>query len=250
VKEIRDKVDREALELTDLLFAEHRVAIKSLPDIRQQEYEEIRAMATEPQKGALRPPRTRVEGFSAIDESGTIVPVELATHHLMSDSDGQFPLSSLNTWEREVVRVELTRPNLRGWYRNPSRAAVDSLGIAYRDDDSGNWRSMHPDFIFFHEVGGKIVASILDPHGHHLEDAPMKLKALAKFAGQFGEAFHRIEALAEVDGRMRVLDLKTDSVREAVQVSKQHAAEMYRSNIAVDYNPNGGTTLWAFTVRC
>jgi hypothetical protein len=27
-----------------------------------------------------------------------------------------------------------------------------------------------PDFVFFHEVGGKIVASILDPDGHHLDD--------------------------------------------------------------------------------
>ena len=53
--------------------------------------------------------------------------------------------------------AELARPNVRGWYRNPPRAAVDSLGIAYRDDD-GNWRSMHPDFVFFNEVGGKIVA--------------------------------------------------------------------------------------------
>ena len=49
VKEVRDKVDVEALELTKRLFAEHRVAIKGLPDVRQQEYEDIRAMATEPQ---------------------------------------------------------------------------------------------------------------------------------------------------------------------------------------------------------
>lgn len=52
VKELRDKVDVEALELTERLFAQHRVSIRSLPDIRQQEYENIRAMATEPQKGA------------------------------------------------------------------------------------------------------------------------------------------------------------------------------------------------------
>ena len=62
----------------------------------------------------------------------------------MSDEGGQFPLTSFNKWEREIVLAELARPNVRGWYRNPSRAAVDSLGIAYRDDDTGNWRSMHP----------------------------------------------------------------------------------------------------------
>ena len=157
VKEVRDKVDLEALELTDRLFAEHRVAIKELPDVRQQEYEDIRAMTTDPQRGVLRPPRTRIEGFSVVEEDGQIAAAPLAPLHLMSDEDGQFPLTSLNKWEREVVLAELARPNVRGWYRNPSRAAVDSLGIAYRDDDTGNWRSMHPDFVFFHEVGGKIV---------------------------------------------------------------------------------------------
>jgi hypothetical protein len=237
IKELRDKVDFEALELTNRLFAQHRGAIKQLPDVRQQEYEGIRAMATDPQKGVLRPPRTRIEGFSLVKEDGQIAAALLVPLHLMSDEAGQFPLTSLNTWELEVVLAELARPNVRGWYRNPSRAAVDSLGIAYRDDDTGNWRSMHPDFVFFHEVGGKIVASIVDPHGHHLDDAPMKLKALAKFAGTYGEAFHRIEALAEVDGRMKVIGMKTDTVREAVLFGKHSPVELYRSSIAVDYNP-------------
>jgi type III restriction enzyme len=235
VKEVRDKVDLEALELTARLFVEYRVAIKGLPDVRQQEYEDIRAMATEPQLGALRPPRTRIEGFSLVAEDGQLQPVSLAKLHLMSDDSGLFPLTSLNNWERDIVLAELERPNVRGWYRNPSRAAVDSLGIAYRDDESANWRSMHPDFVFFHEVGGKIVASILDPHGHHLDDALMKLKALAKFARDHGQAFHRIEALTEVDGKMKVIDLKVDDVRDTVLVANQNAVDLYRSPIAVDY---------------
>jgi len=236
VKEVRDKVDAEAIELTDKLFAHHRVAVKELPDVRQQEYEDIRAMATEPQRGVLRQPRTRIEGFS-VEEDGQIAAAPLAPLHLMSDENGHFPLTSLNIWEREIVLAELERPNVRGWYRNPSRAAVDSLGIAYRDDATGNWRSMHPDFVFFHEVRGKIVASILDPHGHHLDDALMKLKALVAFAGMYGEAFHRIEALAEVDGSMKVIDMKTNEVRSAVAVREESPASIYRSDIAVDYNP-------------
>ncbi len=237
VKELRHKVDVETLELTERLFAEHRVAIKALPDVRQQEYENIRAMATEPQKGVLRPPRTRIEGFS-VEEDGHIVAAPLAPLHLMSDDNGQFPLTSLNNWEREIVLAELARPNVRGWYRNPSRAAVDSLGIAYRDESTGNWRSMHPDFVFFHEVQGKVVASILDPHGHHLDDALMKLKALSAFAATYGDAFHRIEALAETDGRMKVIDMKTDATRKVVAVREGSPADIYRSGVAVDYNPD------------
>jgi hypothetical protein len=118
---------------------------------------------------------------------------------------------------------------------NPSRAAVDSLGIAYRDDNTGNWRSMHPDFVFFHEVGSEIFASILDPHGHHLDDALMKLKALAGFAERYGEAFHRIEALTEIDGQMKVIDMQIDSVRKAVLAATQSPVDLYRSNVAIDY---------------
>ena len=237
VKEVRDKVDKEALELTGRLFVQHRVAIKGLPDVRQQEYEDIRAMATEPQRGLLRSPRTRIEGFSVETENGLIMEAPLAPLHLMADEGGQFPLgSSLNDWEVEVVRAELARPTIRGWYRNPSRAAVDSLGIAYRDEATGNWRSMHPDFVFFHEVGGKITASIIDPHGLHLEDARMKLKALAEFAERYGGEFHRIEALSKVDGCMRVLDMKREAVRQAVMAGTQTALEIYQSNIAVDYD--------------
>jgi type III restriction enzyme len=239
VKEVRDKVDGDALELTNRHFAQHRVAIKQLPDARQQQYEDIRAMTTDPQRGVLRPPRTRIEGFSVLGEDDQITAAPLAPLHLMSDEAGQFPLTSLNKWERAVVVAELTRPSVRAWYRNPSWAAVDSLGIAYRDNDSGNWRSMHPDFVVFDEVGGKIVASIVDPHGTHLADALMKLKALATFAGKYGEAFHRIEALAEVDGSMRVIDMKIAAVRREVLVSNQNPAEIYRSGVAANYDPIG-----------
>jgi type III restriction enzyme len=234
VKDLRVRIDAEALDLTEKLFAEHRVAIKGLPDARQQAFDEIRAMATDPQKGVLRQPRTRIEGFS-IEDGDHVVPAPLAPWHLMSDEDGNFPLAALNNWEQTVVKAELARPNVRGWYRNPSRAASDSLGIAYRDDN-GNWRSMHPDFIFFHEVAGETVASIVDPHGHHLNDAVLKMKALAFFADAFGSRFHRIEALAEVDGRMRVVDVQVAAVRETVLAWTESAVKLYRSSIAVDFD--------------
>jgi type III restriction enzyme len=96
---------------------------------------------------------------------------------------------------------------------------------------------MHPDFVFFHEVGGKIVASIIDPHGHHLDDARMKLRALAAFARKYGDAFHRIEAVAEADGSMKVLDMRNAAVRDAVLAGKQPPIDLYRSSVAVDYNP-------------
>jgi len=41
---------------------------------------------------------------------------------------------------------------------------------------------LHPDFLFFNGVGGTVRTSIVDPHGHHLDDALVKLQGLAHFA--------------------------------------------------------------------
>lgn len=234
IKEIREKVDIEASELVDRWFAQHRVSIKSLPDVRQQDYEEIRAMTILPQKGELGRPRSRMEDYKILEADDQIALAPLANLHLMSDEAGMFPLSSLNAWERKVVDVELKRPGALGWYRNPPRPAVDSLGIAYRDT-KGNWRSMHPDFVFFHEVGGEVKASIVDPHGTHLDDAVVKLKALAEFAKKFGAAFHRIEAVAVAGSSMMVLDMTIPAVRDGVLYEDKPAAEFYRPDFAVEF---------------
>lgn len=153
----------------------------------------------------------------------------------MSDEDGQFPLASLNDWERTVVATEIGRPQARAWYRNPPRATFDSLGIAYRGSE-GTWRSMHPDFVFFHEVNGEVVASIVDPHSHHLDDASIKLKALAAFAATYGDEFHRIEAIAAVDGQMRVLDMLAPDVRDAVLAGKNSPVDLYKSAVGTPYD--------------
>lgn len=235
VKEAREKIDQDAAEITANWFAEHRVAIKGLPDDRQQAYDEIRAMAVHPQRTYLSRPRTRLEDFAEVDNDGQIKVAQVAPLHLMSDENGDFPLSTLNDWEKPVVRAELARPGVIGWYRNPPRQAADSLGVAYRDSN-GNWRSMHPDFIFFHDVGGKIRASIVDPHGHHLDDADAKLKALVAFALEHGGHFHRVESLSMVNGKMRVLDLQSDDVRQAVLDNTGSVEALYNSNAAVDYD--------------
>ncbi|MGH3570668.1 MAG: hypothetical protein ACRDUW_02380 [Pseudonocardiaceae bacterium] len=165
VPEVRVKVDKEADDLVATWFAQHRVAIRGLPDEQQQEYEVIRALATEPQRGELSRPRSRMEDYTSVDDSGQVGVAPLVGKHLMSDEHGMFPIASLNEWERQVVVTELKRLDSVGWYRNPARAAVDSLGITYRDA-VGNWRSMHPDFIFFnrrkessHQLSSRAVSS-------------------------------------------------------------------------------------------
>lgn len=238
VKQVREHVDREADELAKKWFAEHRVAIKELSDERRQAFAEIEAAATEPHRSALMRPRTRMEDFAVVTEDGQVAMANQFGGHLMSDEYGMFPTSSFNLWEFETVFEELARDSLRGWYRNPPRSAVDSLGIAYRDP-VGNWRSMHPDFIFFNEVGGEIRPSIVDPHGYHLDDSLIKLQALARFAEEYGAEFHRIEALAKPDKTLRVLDLQKPEVRAGIRASSLTPLELYDGELAEDYSNAG-----------
>ncbi len=233
----REKVDAEADHLAKEWFEIHRAQIKALPDVRRQEYEEIRGLSTEPQRGNLSRPRARIEDYKVVDDSGQIRVAELAELHLMSDEDGNFPLGKLNDWEIDVVRNEIARTGRLGWYRNPPRATADSIAIAYRDN-VGNWRTMHPDFVFFHESDSEVKASIIDPHGHHLPDADIKLKALAEFAAKLGSEFHRIEAVTKIGASMLMLDMQRPTVRDAVLHAGQDALELYRSDVGRPYEPS------------
>jgi type III restriction enzyme len=152
----------------------------------------------------------------------------------MSDPDGNFPMGTLNAWETSVLESEIKQPGFLAWYRNPSRASADSLAIAYKDG-KGNWRRMCPDFIFFSGSGEDVRVSIVDPHGFHLGDALPKLRGLADYATNFGDAFHRIEAVAEMkDKKLRVLDIKAPTVRQAISEAKD-AEALYLSTAATDY---------------
>ena len=130
------------------------------------------------------------------------------------------------------MESECKREGFRFWYRNPDRPSQDSLGIAYVEDD--DTRIVRPDFIFFAEKDGSIVADIVDPHGTHLADALPKLKGLTRYAETHGQRFRRIEAVAEDDGKLRVLDLTRAEVRDGVREAKT-AKALYKGVLANDY---------------
>lgn len=227
VPSVRQKVDSAAKEIVDEWFDEARVHLLGLSDERRDVYDEIRALAVSPQRTDLRRPRVRLEDFADAD-GNQLATADLIDKHLMSDEQGWFPLTSLNQWERQVVRTEVARLDCVGWYRNPSVTAADSLGVTYRDA-VGNWRALHPDFIIFNLFNGVVRPSIIDPHGHHLDDALVKLVGLADYADGYGTEFLRIEALADVGGEMRILDLQDAAVREAVKKSGKSAIELYQA---------------------
>jgi len=72
-----------------------------------------------------------------------------------------------------------------------------------------------------------------DPHGTQFADALPKLKGLAKYAEDSAGAYHRIEAIAQVDGVLRVLDLTEKAVRDAID-NADSALALYQSSNASD----------------
>ncbi|MFZ2165992.1 MAG: DEAD/DEAH box helicase family protein [Propionibacteriaceae bacterium] len=232
VPRVSDELDREADRLSTQWLNEYRVSIKALSDERRAVYADIRAMSSDPQRADILRPRIRSEETE--DSAGN--KIDTRKLHLMSDERGNFPIASLNGWELEILDREMTRAGARAWYRNPGRASDDSLAVAYMGA-RGNWRRVCPDFIFFHEIGGTVRASIVDPHGFHLADSMPKLRGLANFAAEYSSEFHRIEAVAKLsDGRVRVLDLTDAAVRGAIGSSTAESAEqLYVSTLGGDY---------------
>lgn len=111
---------------------------------------------------------------------------------------------------------EAKRDGFLAWYRNPSWASPESLGITYPED--GQTSIMRPDFVFFSTgEDGAVQASIIDPHGQFLADSLPKLVGLADYAERHADHFGRIEAVTKVNDKFRCLDLKVAEVREAIR---------------------------------
>jgi hypothetical protein len=178
-------------------------------------------------------PVSRIENTWAL-EGGEKVPLPTRPRHLLVDGDGKFPIEKLGDWEETVLDTELERDDTVAWYRNPSTASKHAIQVPWFDGQ--RWRSMQPDFVFFTKLAdGTIGASIIDPHGHHLQDALGKLKGLADFAEEYSADFVRIDAISKNDkgdlgdtkGALLLLDLLDKDVRKVVR-SSTSAAEAYK----------------------
>lgn len=232
VADIKDDLEREATKLSNKYLSDYRIQIRSLTDERQDVYREIKEMSSDPVDVDLARPTSSLEATTSREADGTEKPLPRFDKHLLCDDDGRFP-ADLNDWEEKVLITELSRDEYIAWYRNPSSASQESLGIVYEDD--GEVKILRPDFIFFVEgQNGKIAADIVDPHGFHLADALPKLNGLARYAEVNSAMYRRIEAVAVLDGKYKLLDLKEQKVRNAI-LSATSARSLYDSSVAEDY---------------
>ena len=233
VPEIAQAVEAEADALARDWLTQTRVARKGLTDERQAEYDRLESMSTTPEPISLTTPKNGQVETKVRYPDGTEEDLPIREMHLLASADGTVPIA-LNEWERKVLDSEAAQPGFQGWYRNPERAAKESLAVAY-EDEVGDWKALRPDFIFFGTNNdGSVAVDLVDPHGHHLSDALPKLRGLADFAEQFANDFRRVESVAETGGVLRVLDLTKHHVREAVRAA-QSAKVLYESEVASDY---------------
>ena len=148
--------------------------------------------------------------------------------HLYVEESGQY-FAKLNGWEQAVLEEELSRPGVVAWFRN--KLGVDRWRLAITYAKGRDTHLMYPDLIVFRwpKDGDGLVADILDPHGLHLADAVAKAHGLAKYAEDHADSpLGRVEAIAEIDGTMRKLDLSDQQNREAVKACKNSIEPAFR----------------------
>ncbi|QTP58241.1 DEAD/DEAH box helicase family protein [Billgrantia antri] len=234
VPEVRDYLETEAEKLAIQWLTKYRIEIKGLSDDRQEVYRQIREWSADPLDVDLARPTSWMQPTTIREADGSEKLLPCYEKHLLCSDDGLFPEHFTSSWEVDVLQTELQRDGVVAWFRNPSRASHDSLGVTY--EDGVETRVLRPDFIFFSQYeDGTVVADIVDPHGTQFSDAIPKLKGLARYAEVYGSVFRRVDAVAKIGDTFRVLDLKEPMVRSAVE-SATSIKELYESGAANDYS--------------
>ena len=231
VTNIQTILDAAADGLAKQWLNDHKAAINKLPDERKETYRVLRSWSKEPVDIELVKPNSWMVPTTAI-ENKIESTIPLLEKHIMSNSEKLFP-ADLNDWETHVLGREGKKENYVAWYRNPSNASQESLGISYTENKE--YFILRPDFIFFSEKDDKsIEANIVDPHGFHLSDALPKLKGMVEYTVSHGDLYGRIEAIAMIGDKFRSLNLKNSDVQTAINES-ENAKSLYEGTLANDY---------------
>lgn len=231
LSEIQLYFDAEADSLASEWLAKYGAQVKALTDDRKEAYRQIVEMSATPQDVDLVKPEAKFEPIK-VRENDKEADLPTWKNHLLCDDNGNYP-AELNEWEKTVLETESKRKGFGFWYRNPQQPGQSSLGIAYLDSDQ--YRIVRPDFIFFTtRDDGTVAADLVDPHGLHLADALPKLQGLALYAEAHPNSYRRIESVAAVKGKLRVLELTRDDVRKAIADAKD-AVSLFSGTLASDY---------------
>lgn len=183
--EVLKKVDEAAHKATKGWFDSYRLkfGLDSTPEDQSLAFEEIQGSASQPElttmalkSGSIEWPKSTKLKWDS---------------HLFVDDQGEFYEDfSKSSWERLVVEEELKRGDIVAWLRNVDRKPW-SLKLVYQVGTQ--WIPVYPDFIFFREQDGDIVADIVDPHLLTGSNTPERARGLANYAETNWKSYGRIE---------------------------------------------------------
>lgn len=216
------KLEQVASERIDDLFKKYADEIEALPSGRREEYRKVNRQAKDPVPETLLLPGD--DEIEVKDER------PLWEEHLyVEKKTGKFG-TKFNTWEAKVLKEELARDDVVGWFRNVPRKTW-AFCVPYQMH--GEHRPLYPDFLVFRREKKKIVADILDPHESGLADAVEKAKGLAAYARKHGSLFGRIELIViSKDDQILRLDLIKEAVRDKVLKlsGKDHLDQLFEES--------------------
>ncbi|MGL6434768.1 DEAD/DEAH box helicase [Aeromonas sp. 82P] len=179
-------LESKAESAFDNLYDLHKKAIYQLKEQRRSSYDKLRLATAKPTEVPWHLP-------ASIDfKRQQTDPVW--ERHLYVENNGLFR-AELGSWEAEVLKEELAKPDVVGWLRNLDRK-LWSLEIPY--ETGGSVRSMFPDLVVVRKVGCKFEIDILEPHDPSLSDNFEKAVGLAKFAEKHGAQFGRIQLIRKM----------------------------------------------------
>jgi type III restriction enzyme len=211
------KIEQKTQETARRWLEDYRQSINGLPESRQQLYNEVRRLATEPEAVMITYP-------AAIEVRKGDMTFD---RHLYVDDEKLFP-SHLNNWETTVVQTELKKSESGSvaWLRNLDRKSW-SLTVPY--ESGGEFRPLYPDFLFVRSTSDGLVVDLLDPHNIDLSDAPAKAAGLAKYAAKHAHMFGRIELIIFDGEVVKRLNLRNETTRDKVKgvATKQHLRQLY-----------------------
>ncbi len=201
---VSSAVDAAAKTLIDSWRKTHNSAINNLTDAKRAAFYTIWQQAREPQE------------VSMIMPSKISAPDGDTRHekHIYANGKKKFP-AKVTGWEADVLKAELAKKTLIGWYRNPT-GGTRALGVPYKQ--SKKPRTLYPDFLFFHKVDGETVIDVIDPHRPDSADTAPKWTGLVAYAIAHGAKFRRINGvIANSEGTLLSLDLKNPQVAKALE---------------------------------
>lgn len=133
-------------------------------------------------------------------------------NHLYANDSGIAKIR-LNTWEKEVLEEEFSRPDFVCWLRNTDRKDW-SFCLPYEIE--GQQKGFYPDFIIIRsDPISTFAIDILEPHSDDFKDNLAKAKSLAKYVATELQV-KRVQMIRKIHGKYVRLDFSKAAIREKV----------------------------------